>query len=140
MLCKTCNQREVPPHRMKKRQYMCNRCIRERWPASREKQRKKSAEKRHLLRDALFDHYGRVCAYCGSTSELQFDHVNGDGHNNVDKRWPTQLKWFEQLIADGFPPTCQVLCKQCNIAKQQLTNEQFKFWIVQVALHLGLAN
>jgi protein-arginine kinase activator protein McsA len=30
-------------------------------------------------RDAAFDHYGRECARCGSTDDLQINHVDGSG-------------------------------------------------------------
>jgi len=80
------------------------------------------------LRDIIFDHYGRECIYCGATDNLQCDHVNGDGKQH--KR--NKPKWHREIIAAGFPADCQVLCKQCNTAKQDMTDQQFRQWIARL--------
>ena len=113
MLCKKCNEREVALYKIKHRNYICNRCSNKR--------------DRDSIRNRLFEHYGRSCIYCGSESDLQFDHVNGDGVN--DHSGQASYLWHKSLIANDYPPTCQVLCRQCNIAKQQMTDEQFRNWI-----------
>ena len=48
------------------------------------------------LRVAVFQHYERSCACCGSTDRLTIDHVNGDGQEHRQElfghrppvRWP----------------------------------------------------
>jgi hypothetical protein len=84
----------------------------------------------------LFEHYGHGCAYCGSKDNLQFDHVNGDGSllRKQSKSVSYALnKWYKSLIDDNFPSTCQVLCRQCNIAKQNMSDAEFKEWILFLA-------
>ena len=55
---------------------------RKRPPLARSEPRKEQeteAEWRERHRTAVFDHYGRVCACCGSTEDLTIDHIDGSG-------------------------------------------------------------
>lgn len=112
MLCRKCNERPIAPHNLKRHNYACNHCNNKR--------------DRDKVRNQLLDHYGRACVYCGAESDLEFDHTNGDGSN--DHRG-SRHSWLRSLIANGFPTSCQVVCRQCNAAKRQMTDQQFREWI-----------
>ena len=59
------------------------------------------------------------CACCGEdTIEfLALDHINGNGRKHRrEVGHGTQLYYW--LIANNFPPIFQVLCHNCNAAKQ----------------------
>jgi hypothetical protein len=61
--------------------------------------------------------YGSKCTCCGEDNWafLEFDHINNDGaeHRKITKNMP---RW---LIENNFPSTIQLLCSNCNKAKQQ---------------------
>lgn len=112
-----------------------SRCIRCRSEYFTSDNHKKSQIKwREQLRNVMFDHYGHECTYCGSTTNLQFDHINGDGGGNNKRQWTT---WANALIKTGFPDGCQVLCGQCNVAKQNMTDAEFRKWILGMAARLN---
>jgi hypothetical protein len=71
---------------------------------------------RSRLKAAVFAHYGAACACCGSTADLQIDHVNGDGkeHREQVGRGTQMYRW---LARNGFPPGFQTLCRKCNTSK-----------------------
>lgn len=150
MLCKKCNQNEVSPGMIKNHDYQCNSCRKlqresrevkltcgtcgmDTVPLYRAKRchyicnpcRKKA---RDTKRNRILDHYGRICTYCGSSTDLQLDHVNGDGKEDHGRAW----QWHDQLIREGFPPICQIVCRQCNIAKQTMKDCEFRAWIDSV--------
>jgi hypothetical protein len=59
--------------------------------------------------------YGGCCTWCGSTEDLQFDHVNNDGtaHRQVE---PVN-NWVQRVSVSGKPdPTwlIQLLCEPCH--------------------------
>jgi hypothetical protein len=75
---------------------------------------------RMKLKREVVEHYGGKCACCGITriEFLCFDHINNDGsaHRRVIGRYP-MARW---LKSHGFPDGFQVLCWNCNSAKQIL--------------------
>jgi len=69
--------------------------------------------------------YGGICVNCGE-DELLFlhlDHVNGDGaeHRKIIGR--KLGVWARQ---NGFPDILQLLCANCNLAKERTG---FKEWL-----------
>ena len=70
------------------------------------------------LRTAVFGHYGRECACCGSTAALTIDHINGDGaaHRLALSRGGG-VPFYFWLIESGFPEGFQTLCVSCNSSK-----------------------
>jgi 5-methylcytosine-specific restriction endonuclease McrA len=69
--------------------------------------RKKRAELIELL--------GGQCALCGSTDNLEIDHINGRTWlvRKVDPSWRVSIYWAE--YRSGVPLQC--LCGDCNTAK-----------------------
>jgi hypothetical protein len=72
------------------------------------------------LRTKVIKHYGEKCACCGE-SHVEFlviDHKNGDGASHrklVGRRSHEMYRW---AIKNGYPNHLQLLCHNCNAAKQ----------------------
>ena len=71
------------------------------------------------LRTMVINAYGGRCACCCET-ELAFlciDHLNGGGTQHRFQVGMGQ-RFYEYLKREGFPPGYQVLCYNCNAAKE----------------------
>jgi hypothetical protein len=74
------------------------------------------------IKDKCFEAYGGyVCACCGVTGELfcNLDHINNDGasHRKEMNLTDGSTSTYRWAIKNGFPPIFQVLCWNCNCAK-----------------------
>jgi hypothetical protein len=69
------------------------------------------------LKAAVFDHFGNICACCGSTDNLEVDHVNGDGDRHRAEIGIGAI--YVWLVKNNFPadPPTQLLCSDCNESK-----------------------
>jgi len=83
--------------------------------------RERSKKDREEFKKLIYDHYGGECACCGET-EIRFmtvDHVENDGADHrrklFGKNTGTVHRW---LVKNKFPPGFQMLCFNCNAAKQ----------------------
>ncbi len=70
----------------------------------------------------VYDYYGRKCN-CSGCSEtapifLTIDHVNNDGHLDRGTNFRGGDGLYRKVIRENFPDTYQVLCHNCNWAKQ----------------------
>jgi hypothetical protein len=80
-------------------------------------------QKRHRekVKQIVLSHYGGKCACCGEPNMafLCLDHVNGGG-NNHRKQFVGSI--YEWVIKNKYPvdPPLQVLCYNCNSAKEHL--------------------
>jgi hypothetical protein len=88
-----------------------------------DRERENSRRARQAARDAVLDHYGRVCACpgCGATKRLTIDHVNGDGKAHRIALFgynAESYRMYRWLIEQGFPDGFQVLCGPCNSSKK----------------------
>jgi hypothetical protein len=81
------------------------------------------AREDQLARDAVFGHYGRACACCGSAENLVIDHVAGGGaaHRIELNLVSGGVRFYRWLIAQGFPDGYQALCSRCNSSKGEGT-------------------
>ena len=78
----------------------------------------------HRLRKQVIEHYTKgtyrcMCPYC-TTEGLEFltlDHANNDGNAHRKKIKPG-IALFSWCISNNYPPSIQVLCWNCNEAKQ----------------------
>lgn len=94
------------------------RYAREENPAHKNDRLRKSRAK---LRDAIYEHYGNVCACCGETNPLflSIDHVNGGGRGHRKSLGPkagTHAMLYD-IKKRGFPPDFQLLCFNCNCGR-----------------------
>lgn len=103
----------------------CNLLTQHAWQARNPEQwaeiRRLKARKRHAAnRLAALAHYGGACACCGETFEgfLVIDHIDGNG-NEHRKAMGARTGVFLWLKRNGYPPGFQVLCANCNMAKER---------------------
>lgn len=123
MDCKSCG-RPLPPSKVRKHDYTCSTCV-----SRRDKQRISKSNKTLAQRkkELVFDHYGNSCTYCGSISNLQIDHMQGDGKAHRQSMVTNSM--YHWLIKNGFPSGFQTLCKRCNMSKQNMTDAEFRAFI-----------
>ena len=89
-----------------------------RWKAQNpEKVRACNRASRLRLRMKVLEHYGSKCTCCGESENhfLTIDHVYGGGTKHRKILKPSQL--YGWLIRNNFPPSFQILCYNCNMAK-----------------------
>lgn len=132
-ICKAClneysrlyyrRYRAVDPQRYRnpERSREYSRRHRETHPEYMERERERQRERNRKKRDAVFDHYGRICICCGTTENLTIDHLNGDGSDHRIEIWGSPKgggsSMYHWLVAQGFPDGYQVLCMRCNQSK-----------------------
>ena len=66
----------------------------------------------------LMKHYGNKCACCGEIDPmfLAVDHIDNNGAQHRKEIGGVRIyKW---LIENNFPPGFQILCHNCNLAKE----------------------
>jgi 5-methylcytosine-specific restriction endonuclease McrA len=88
--------------------------------------RTKTVEKqnrdRKTMRAQIVEHYGGKCTCCG-IKEIPFltiDHINNDGYKTRkagNKRREYSLGYYKRIIREGYPADLQILCFNCNLAK-----------------------
>ena len=89
---------------------LCSEC--------REKKRRYSRS----VKQKVLDHYGQVCnCPCGCKVTrfewLTIDHVNSDGKEQRQQHG-VGSGFYGWIIRNGFPTDLQVLCWNCNAAKE----------------------
>jgi hypothetical protein len=92
----------------------------EKYPEKRRKIRRKWQKKhRRMIRQAVFNHYGRVCKLCGETdfSKLEIDHVYENGKEHRKKSGLGGHSFYYWLVKNNFPDGFQTLCGKCNKRK-----------------------
>jgi hypothetical protein len=67
----------------------------------------------------IFTHYGDICVCCGESDKtfLTLDHINNDGAAHRKAITGQPLQW---VIKHDYPKTLQILCYNCNCAKQRV--------------------
>lgn len=96
-------------------------CTPEQWAAMRASARIRAKKYRAETKRQVVEAYGGACACCGE-SEIAFlcvDHIHGGGRNERNK-WAAfgSLHLYRDLRARGYPPGYQILCANCNMAKE----------------------
>lgn len=75
------------------------------------------------VRRRVFIAYGNKCVCCGETQRefLSLDHVGNDGakqRRELNKTGhKSTLSTYYWAIKNGFPPSLQLLCYNCNMSK-----------------------
>jgi hypothetical protein len=81
------------------------------------------------LREAAFTAYGGACACCGEGhwEFLVIDHIDGGGRAHRAEIRPDHpsgaggMYFYRWLKQNDYPPGFQVLCANCNMAKERKT-------------------
>ena len=75
------------------------------------------------IRTRVFTAYGNKCSCCGESQKefLSLDHVSNNGAEqrrelNKSKHKST-LSTYYWAVKNGFPPSLQLLCHNCNMSK-----------------------
>jgi len=110
--------------RVQNNDYICRSCY-----------NKANAASRSIRRRKVIEGYGGKCVYCGSTSQLQLDHVYGNGAEH--RKTVDHKTLYSQVIRLGFPKEYQLLCAKHNMAKQNMTDAQFKAFVHLTHIHLS---
>lgn len=102
---------------IKNRQIRCHSC------KGQTRDKIKISKRYYTTAEEVINHYGGVCAYCGSTSNLQIDHIDGNGaeHRKAGKG----KHIYKELKAAGYPEGYQVLCRLHNLMKTHLSHNDF---------------
>lgn len=105
-------------HKCKQRQSEANAAY---YLKTREKQLAYQVARRERLRTEVFAHYGNECVCCGEKQPefLTMDHINDDGaehRKEINSKGGTHF--YSWLIKNDFPEFVQILCMNCNCAKQ----------------------
>lgn len=74
-------------------------------------------------REAVLNHYGRVCICCNSTKRLTIDHINGNGGEHRRELFGSEKNassgaFYRWLIKNNFPDGFQTMCQPCNASKR----------------------
>ena len=89
---------------------------------NRQQRNEYSKIKRREQRLRMIEHLGGKCVGCGTTEELQFDHID-----RKDKRYSVTRKLGlsdEKLLPEVNK--CQLLCKQCHEIKSTIDHDRKK--------------
>ena len=79
----------------------------------------KTRELKHRKRNTLIEHLGGQCVGCGTTHNLQFDHI--DRANKSFTIGKCLGKKLDDLIIEANK--CQLLCKSCHQIKSRANND-----------------
>ena len=92
---------------------------------NREKVRNSDRQRKLKKKQMLLDHLGGKCVGCGTTENLQFDHIDRTTKNKKFKSIQGSLnRKLEDLIAEV--DKCQLLCRECHITKSRVCYDNEK--------------
>lgn len=79
-------------------------------------EQKGNKDYRRRIRLKVLFHYGMICACCGEKNIefLTIDHINNDGN---EQRKTFKTDFYIWIIKNNYPYDLQVLCQNCNSAK-----------------------
>ena len=75
-------------------------------------------------RKRMVEHLGGVCSVCGTSSDLQFDHIDHNAKGfDVSKAWSNS---WQSLVTEL--QKCQLLCKEHHLEKSRREGSLAKGW------------
>ena len=86
--------------------------------------RRHNERQRQKRREAVFNHYGKICARCGESDRrvLSIDHIEGGGRKHQEEVG-VGSSFYVWLIKNNFPEGFQTLCMKCQFIKRHENNE-----------------
>jgi len=75
-------------------------------------------------REECLRHYGGCCAWCGNTTGLELDHIDGGQGQGNAHRQAIKGKLQYWLKRQGFPAGFEVLCRSCHQQKSADEREE----------------
>lgn len=73
------------------------------------------------LKTEVFNHYGRICAFCGEDNLvcLELDHINGGGTKHREEISATFAgrHFYYKLRKNNYPEGLRVLCANCHLKR-----------------------
>lgn len=100
----------------------CRRAYERAWRAENQEYRARHVREQMALRkrqrQQVISHYGGRCVCCGEAEPkfLCLDHVEGGGR--LHRKTKSGGRHWKDIIDLGFPPDFQILCANCNQAKE----------------------
>lgn len=122
MKCKTC-ENQIEKYAEKNYQTLCRKCHYEKYGKASDRRCRKAA------RDKVLAHYGNKCNYCDSTIDLHVDHIGGDGSAARKLNSCARSSIAKTIIKENFPTTYQLLCRKCNLAKNDMSDKDFREFV-----------
>lgn len=130
--CRTCLDRINTRRNARRQNSICLKCPSESLPGlvhcerCNELAKARSRRRKRDLYNDIIDAYGARCVCCGLADRrfLSIDHINNDGSKRRRELFGPgysgicSREWLE-LKASGYPPVVQILCFNCNMAKQR---------------------
>ena len=106
----------------------CKQCgaevAKQRYYRQLERERARHRESKHdeyrRMRAVAIEVYGGKCVQCGATDDLEFDHVNNDGHEH--RKHEDNRTMLRRIYNSGKPISdyeLQLLCKPCHRRKSR---------------------
>lgn len=78
---------------------------------------------RQNIKAKVFDHYGLVCRVCGTTENLEIDHIHENGREHRKELGLRGHDFYRWIVKNDFPDDLQVLCNKCNTRKSRLVRQ-----------------
>jgi hypothetical protein len=87
-------------------------------PENKERTRLRTNARNAGIRVEVMSAYGNKCVCCGESGLpfLTIDHIGNDGKS--DRAQYATTNWYRLIRKMGFPKHLQILCWNCNMAKQ----------------------
>lgn len=106
-ICRACRGAARPERTM------CELCAKEQADYARERY--------SSLRKAVWEHYGAQCSWCGEddSNVLEMDHINNDGKEHRKRIGEGASALYAFVVRNHFPDGFQLLCTNCNTAKER---------------------
>jgi hypothetical protein len=119
--CIKCREKRLATFSERNAQNLCRYCPNDKLPNASYCAKCQQYHYNHsrAIRQKVLDRYGNKCVCCGETTYefLAIDHIHNDGasERKLGISGPVLLR---KIIAEGYPGRYQILCHNCNFAKQ----------------------
>jgi len=101
-----------------------------------------SAKRRHLefslSKEQYYEIVSAPCSYCGAASSNTHTHRERDIHGDLKVYGTFAYNGIDRVDSSkGYTPAnCVSSCKRCNVAKNDMSMEEFKEWLSRIYAYL----